>query len=316
VQALPFKSTTYRNYLPLFPSAIESMTFDEYDLVLSSSHCVAKGARARPDALHICYCHTPMRYVWDMYDEYFGKGRAGLPTRAAMSMVRPYLRRWDVRTSDRVSRYIANSRFVAERIRRIYNRSAEVIHPPVETSRFQVSEKDEGYFLVVGALVPYKKVDLAVRAFAQLGETLLVVGTGPEEDRLKAPHSGAAKNVEFLGWQNDEEVAALYAGCRALVFPGVEDFGIVPVEAMASGKPVIAFGKGGVLDTVVEGKTGVFFREQSVDSLSAVVRSFRPEMFDPHAIRAHAEQFDRKVFVQRVEEFLRDAIAAHQVSLF
>jgi glycosyltransferase involved in cell wall biosynthesis len=309
VQHLPLKTTTYRNYLPLFPAAIGSMTFDEYDLVLSSSHCVAKGARARPDALHICYCHTPMRYVWDMYDDYFGKGKTGWPTRTAMRLVRPYLRRWDVRTSGRVDHYIANSNFVAERIRRTYGRTSEVMHPPVETGRFSPSERDDGYFLVVGALVPYKRADLAVRAFSRLSHRLVVVGSGPEEHKLKA---AATKNVEFLGWQSDDDVAKLYAGCRAVVFPGVEDFGIVPLEAMASGKPVIAYARGGALETVVADgaePTGVFFHEQTAEAVLAAVQQFQPERFVPSILRRHAQRFDRAVFKQRITDFIAGKVS-------
>ncbi|MEX2088527.1 MAG: glycosyltransferase, partial [Bacteroidota bacterium] len=248
VNSLPFKENGYRRYLPLFPRAIESFDFSPYDLILSTSHCVAKGAVPRAGALHICYCHTPMRYVWEMYDDYFGKGRAGVLTRAAMKFFAPRLRQWDVRSSDRVHFYVANSQNVARRIHRHYGRAADVIHPPVDTSLFRSSERDEGYYLIVSALVPYKRVDLAVRVFNILGERLLVVGKGPELETLKAM---ASKRIEFLGWQPDSELAGLYAGCRALVFPGVEDFGIVPLEAMASGKPVIAFGRGGALETVV-----------------------------------------------------------------
>lgn len=306
IDRLPMKSKRYRNYLPLFPSAIESLDFSGYDLIISTSHAVAKGASPSPGAVHICYCHTPMRYVWESYDEYFGAGRAGMLTRAAMSVVAPRLRLWDVRTSDRVHHFVANSRNVAGRIHQYYRRPAEVIYPPVDTEKFTVSEKDDGYFLVVSALVPYKRVDLAIHAAGELGERLVIVGTGPEEQRLKAL---AGRDVEFLGWKSDRDLSRLYAGCRALIFPGIEDFGIVPLEAMASGKPVIAFGAGGALETVVdtsEFRTGIFFREQTVGSLKEAVRKHSNVQFSPQRIRRHALQFDRSVFKENIHKFIEE----------
>ena len=312
VDRLPLKATKYRNYLPLFPKAIESFDFSGFDLVFSSSHAVAKGARPAPGALHICYCHTPMRYVWELYEEYFGQGRAGALTRAAMSIVAPRLREWDVRSSDRVNFFIANSRNVADRIRQYYRRPADVIHPPVNVDQFLVSEKDEGYYLIVSALVPYKRVDLAIEAFNELGERLLVVGSGPESKRLQ---SIASRNIQFLGWKNDLELSRLYAGCRALIFPGIEDFGIVPLEAMASGKPVIAFGKGGALETVVDhspSPTGIFFHEQSVSALKDAMVQFSTSKFDPLMIRSHAERFARPQFKERLHRFVAEKLELHR----
>ena len=308
IERLPFKASKYRNYLPLFPLAIESLDFSEFDLILSTSHAVAKGARPAPGALHVCYCHTPMRYVWELYDEYFGPGRAGMVTRAAMSIIAPRLREWDVRTSDRVNCFIANSQNVANRIRQYYRKPADVIHPPVNINQFVVSEKDEGYYLIVSALVPYKRVDLAIETFNQLGERLLIVGTGPESKRLQ---SIANKNIQFLGWQTDQELSRLYAGCRALIFPGIEDFGIVPLEAMASGKPVIAFGKGGALETVVDDSrfpTGLFFREESVQALKGALAEFSTLKFDPLTIRAHAERFARPQFKERIRLYVEEKV--------
>jgi glycosyltransferase involved in cell wall biosynthesis len=312
VDRLPLKATKYRNYLPLYPTAIESFDFSGFDLVLSSSHAVAKGARPAPGALHVCYCHTPMRYVWELYEEYFGPGRAGALTRAAMSIVAPRLREWDVRSSDRVNFFIANSRNVADRIRQYYRRPADVIHPPVNVDQFFVSEKNEGYYLIVSALVPYKRVDLAIEAFNELGERLLVVGSGPESKKLQ---SIANRNIQFLGWQNDLELSRLYAGCRALIFPGIEDFGIVPLEAMASGKPVIAFGKGGVLETVVDDSpspTGIFFREQSVSALKNAMVQFSTSKFDPLTIHSHAERFARPQFKERIRRFVAEKLELHR----
>jgi glycosyltransferase involved in cell wall biosynthesis len=304
IQHLPLKATKYRHYLPLMPAAIDALDFSEYDFILSTSVAVAKAAKPRRDAVHICYCNTPMRYIWDQYEEYFRKERAGLVTRTAMALVAPYLRRWDVRTSDRVHHFIANSHNVAERISRIYHRSSDVIYPPVSTDLFSVSEKDSGYYLIVSALVPYKRVDLAIETFNRLGEKLLVVGTGPEMEKLKKT---ANINIEFLGWQSDDDLSKLYAGCRALIFPGVEDFGIVPLEAMASGKPVVAFAKGGALETVVgdgDSPTGIFFREQTVDALIDAVKTLSRMKFDPYAIRRHTEKFDRKEFKQQIMEYV------------
>jgi glycosyltransferase involved in cell wall biosynthesis len=304
IDRLPFKTERYRNYLPLFPRAIESFDFSGYDLILSTSHAVAKGARPASGALHICYCHTPMRYVWEMYDEYFGPGRAGLFTRTAMSYVAPRLRRWDVAASDRVSAFIANSHNVAERIRQYYKRSADVICPPVDADRFSLSEGDDGYYLIVSALVPYKRVDLAIETFRQTRERLLIVGTGPELKRLQPL---APANVEFLGWQAGAELARLYARCRALIFPGIEDFGIVPLEAMASGKPVVAFGQGGALETVVEDPqhgTGVFFYDQTPDAMKEAMRKLGAMKLNPRHIRAHAERFDRKIFKETYRKYV------------
>ena len=308
IDALPKKETAYRSYLPLFPKAIEQFNFSEFDLVISTSHAVAKGAKVRNNALHICYCHTPMRYVWEMYDEYFGAGKAGMATRMAMKMVRPYLQRWDVRTANRVHYYIANSENVRRRIKQYYSMEAAVIFPPVDTERFTLSNTDEGYYLMVTALVPYKRVDLGIEVFNALGEKLVVVGKGTETEKLKVL---AKPNIEFLGWRSDEELAQLYAGCKALIFPGEEDFGIVPLEAMASGKPVIAFGKGGVLETVIDGKTGLFFNQQTKESLQHTVEQFHAIKFNPQEIRTHALQFSRPVYKQKMKEFIDGKVRQH-----
>jgi len=308
VRYFPGAGRHYRYYLPLFPAAIGGFDLSGYDLVLSSSHCVAKGARVPRTAVHICYCFTPMRYVWDMYGEYFGRG-AGLLARVVMPSVAAALRQWDRASSRRVHHFAAISRYVAERIRRAYGRTADVIYPPVDVQRFRLADNGAGdFYLIVSALVPYKRVDLAIEAANRLERRLLVVGTGPEEEKLRAR---AGRTVEFLGWRDDVETADLYCHCRALLFPGLEDFGIVPLEAMASGRPVIAYAAGGALETVVplggeEPSTGIFFREQTVESLSNAIRRFEDSAhrFVPAALRARAEHFDRPRFKAQMAKYL------------
>jgi glycosyltransferase involved in cell wall biosynthesis len=307
IQRLPGAARRYRSYLPLFPAAVAGFALEGYDLVLSSSHAVAKAARAPDGALHVCYCFTPMRYVWDRYGDYFGPG-AGIPTRLAMPLLAAALRAWDRRTAARIDHIVAISGFVAERIRRAWGREADVIHPPVDVSRFRVEDGDGGYYLVVSALAPYKRVDLAVAAARALGRRLVVVGSGPEAERLQAL---GGPGVEFLGWQDDRAVADLYARCRALLFPQVEDFGITPLEAMASGRPVIAFGRGGALETVVppggpEPPTGILFERQTVEDLVEAIRRFEadPGRFEPKALRRRAEAFDRPLFRERIGAYL------------
>jgi glycosyltransferase involved in cell wall biosynthesis len=313
IQRLPRAAERYRYYLPLFPAAMRAFDFSSYDLVLSSSHAVAKAARPRRGAPHVCYCYTPMRYVWDLYDDYFGE-RAPLAARVAMPAVAAALRRWDRRTSARVDRFVAISHFVAGRIRRVWNRDAAVIHPPVDVARYAIVEDaPHDYYLVVSALVPYKRVDLAVAAATRMQRRLLVVGSGPEARRLAA---NAGPSVEFLGWRSDDEIAGLYARCRALLFPPMEDFGIVPLEAMAAGRPVIAYGVGGALETVIgleagadAAPTGVFFGQQSVESLMDAMAALErnEHRFDPKLLRARAEAFDRPLFRERILAYLRDA---------
>jgi glycosyltransferase involved in cell wall biosynthesis len=305
VQRLPFVKRHYRWYLPLFPTAIERLDLRKYDLVISSSHCVAKGVVPAPGARHVSYVYTPMRYMWDLYDDYFGKDRAGLLTRMLVPLFRPYLKSWDIRSSRRVDSFVAISEFVADRIRDYYRRDSEVIYPPVSTEKFHLSGRPpQDFYLVVSALVPYKRLDIAVRAFNALGSELRIIGSGPEDKRLRRLANG---NVKFLGWQPYEIVARHYADCRALVFPGIEDFGIVPVEAMASGRPVIACGRGGVLETVVPPggsgiPTGILYKEKSVEGLCEAVLTFERTSgeFDPEALRRHALKFDRQVFKERI----------------
>lgn len=303
LQKLPGAEHRYRTFLPLFPAAIQRFDFRDYDLILSSSHAVAKGVRVPPHALHISYVHTPMRYIWDMFDQYFNRETVGSVQLALIRLVAARLRKWDVRTADRVHHFIANSHYVAERIRRIYGRESTVIHPPVDVGRFSVSARDDGGFLVVSALVPYKRVDLAVEAATREQIPLRVIGDGPERARLEAM---AGPTVRFDGWVDDAAIERAYASCRALLFPGEEDFGIVPVEAMACGKPVIAFGRGGAMETVIEGLSGLHFPEQTAVSLAQAIGRFVALRFDAAAIRSHAETFDRAIYRDRMSAFVEE----------
>ena len=307
VQRLPRAASQYRRYLPLFPAAVGGFDLSGYDLVISLSHCVAKAVRRPPGALHLSYCFSPMRYLWDLYDDYFG-ARAGLLVRSLMPPVAAALRAWDRRTDD-VDAFVAISHHIADRIRRVYGRSADVIHPPVDVARFSPAARVEDFYLVVSALVPYKRVDLAVAAATRLGRRLLVVGTGPEARRLAAV---AGPTVEFLGGRSDAEVAHLYARCRAVLFPAVEDYGIVPLEAAAAGRPTIALARGGALETMTgleqtaAPPTAVFFGEQTAGALADAIGRFEAEArrFEPAALRARAQQFDRPIFRRRVAEYV------------
>lgn len=307
IQRLPFARTRYRHYLPLFPSAITRFDLSGFDIVISSNHAVAKGVKTGPGTLHICYCHTPMRYIWHLYDDYFGAGKAGVMTRLAMKLFAPYLRRWDIQTARNPHHFIANSQNVRRRINQLYHRDAVVIYPPVDTAFFTLSTTPGEYFLIVSAFVPYKRIDLAIEAFNRLDDRLVIIGDGPEDSRLRAL---AGRNIEFHGWQPDERLREYYARCSALIFPGEEDFGIVPLEAMASGKPVIAYAKGGALETVVDSpqlRTGVLFPEQSVESLLQAIRRFKETTFSPHQLRAHALSFDREVYKRKMLDFIISA---------
>lgn len=312
LQRFPGIFKHYRKFLPLFPVAIENFDLGEYDLIISTSHCVAKGVITRPDALHVSYIHSPMRYIWDLHFTYFPKGRGNILAKIAYRFFSNYLRLWDVTSSNRVDYFIANSSFIARRIEKFYRRKAVVINPPVNVDSFTTSSEIDDYFVVFSSLVPYKKVDIAIEAFNELGWPLKIAGTGPELDNLKKL---AGENIEFLGWQSDAEVARLLAKAKALIFPGLEDFGIIPVEANACGAPVIAFGKGGVLDSISpldeetqeEQPTGLFFSQQDVASLVTAVKRFAEnEIFfhDRPAIRRHTFRFQNTLFRKRILEYI------------
>jgi glycosyltransferase involved in cell wall biosynthesis len=308
VQWLPNVEARYRQYLPLFPAGAAALDLTSYDLVVSSSHCVAKGVRVAPRALHLCYCHTPMRYVWDRYHDYFGPGRLSGPARALVPLVAEGLRAWDVATAPRVHEFAANSRYVASRIRRYYDRDAEVIPPPVDTDFFTPATDGPGdYDLVVSALAPYKRLDLVLEAYRGTGRPVRIVGAGPEAARLRAMMPAEAS---FLGQVDDASLRDLYRGCRAVLLPGVEDFGIVPVEAMACGRPAVVFGEGGAVESVVSGETGVVFHEATPAALRAAVDSLEGMRFNTSALRARAESYGRRVFESRFREFVDRAWAS------
>ena len=299
IQRLPLARRIYRYYLPLFPRAVERFDLSGYDLVVSTSHCVAKGAPVPDGCLHISYVHTPARYLYGFEREYFGSSYA---KRLAMALCAPSLRRWDQRTVARVHHFLANSRHVADRVKKCYGRDAHLIYPPVDTKFFTPGTEPHGdYFLVVSALVPYKRIDLAVKAFNRLRLPLVVVGRGPLRRSLERT---AGPNVTFMGRLPDEDVRALLRRCRALVFPGEEDFGIVPLEAMACGRPVIAYRRGGALESVVENETGLYFDEQSPECLADAVRRFEQASFDTAACRRRAEVFSKERFTREFRDFV------------
>jgi glycosyltransferase involved in cell wall biosynthesis len=308
LQHAPGVASRYRHYLPLFPLAVERFDLRGFELVISSSHCVAKGVRPAPGAWHLCYCHTPMRYVWDRYDDYFGPGRLGPLGRLVVPAACAGLRAWDVATADRVHRFAANSGYVAGRIRRYYERTAAVIPPPVDTDFFTPGPDGApgSYDLVVSALAPYKRLELALEAYRGSGRALRIVGSGPEEARLRAL---APPEVRLLGRVDDRELRELYRGCRALVLPGVEDFGIAPLEAMACGRPAVVFGEGGGAETVEHGASGLHFREPTAQSLRSALRTLDATPFDRLSLRARAEQYRREVFETRIRAFVDAALA-------
>jgi len=309
MQRMPLVKRHHQPFLPLYPQAFERMDLRAYDLVISDSSAFAKGIVTRPEALHICYCHTPMRWAWN-YEEYVERERLGRVARTVLPPFVTWLRQWDYATAARVDYFIANSPGVAARIAKFYRREAAFIPPPVDTSRFYVAPQHDEYFLIVSRLIPYKRIDLAVKAFSMLGLPLRIIGSGRDEKRLRRM---AGQNIQFLGHLPDDEVRAQMARCRAFIFPGEEDFGITPVEAMASGRPVIAYGAGGALASIIEGGTGLFFYQQTPESLAEVVMSYRDEYFDPQAIRRHAEEFDTQRFLRRFTQFVETKIASHPV---
>ena len=301
LQKYPLALKKHRLYMPFFPLAFEQFDFTGYDVVLSSHHMAAKGVVTGADTCHICFVHTPMRYAWDYYHEYMtGFSRF---TRPMLRALFHWLRVWDAAAANRVDFFIANAHNVARRIWKHYRRPSAVIHSPIEADRFlNVNSAVGDYYLVVSRLVPYKRVDVAVEAFNRLGIKLVIAGNGPELNRLK---SMAKSNIEFIGFVDGGRLAELYAGCRAFIFPGFEDFGLTPLEAQASGRPVIAYGAGGALETVIQHKTGTFFPEQTPDSLAQAVRSFDWQACDPAAMRDHARQFDVAVFRRKISEFVQ-----------
>jgi len=310
VQWLPSAARHYRQYLPLFPTAIEQFDFDPYDLVISTSHCAAKSVVVPGRARHICYCHSPMRYAWDQFESYFGEAQVGRTRSRLLRPVLARLARWDRDTAGRVDRYVANSHYVAGRIRRYYNRGSTVVHPPVDTEfyRPEPARRPASFFLAVSALVPYKRLDVAIRACRQNNAELKVVGRGPEEARLRALAAQIGANVEFTGWLTDEQVRDLYQGCQAAVMPGVEDFGMVPVEAQASGRPVVALAQGGAVESVIDAVTGVLVRDPSVEAFAAALRSVSTIAFDSAAIRRHAESFGKARFQDQFRDLVKSEL--------
>ena len=311
LQHIPSIRKTYRNFLPLFPFAIERFKLSGYDLIVSSSHCVAKGITSTPETCHISYIHTPMRYAWDLYSTYLAAQKSWLP-RMGMRLCMPSLRRWDVVSSRRVNYWIANSNHVAERIKRLYDKDAQVIYPPVDIEGISPAHDHDGFYLMVTALVPYKRVDLAVQTFTELRKPLVIIGSGPDDTTLRRM---AGPTIQFRSWQPDDVVQRHYQRCLALVLPGLEDFGIVPIEAMAAGKAVIAYQAGGVMETIVplphrtqdpQPPTGILFPDQSISSLSRAIETFEANeaAFDPDAIGKHAQRFSASVFRTRINALI------------
>jgi glycosyltransferase involved in cell wall biosynthesis len=305
MQDLPMIERYYRMYFLLYPFAVSNLNVSGYDLVLSSSSGYAKGIQTGRDAVHVCYCHTPMRWAWS-FDSYSRRESFGFGQRSLLEILIRALRRWDEGAARQPDHFVANSRVVAERIRLLYGRAAEVIHPPIDVSRFRPSPEQDDYYLVLSRLISYKRIDLAVRACTLLGRKLLVLGAGPDRPSLEAI---AGPTVRFLGRVSDADVEYLIARCRALLFPGEEDFGMAPLEAAAAGRPTIAYRAGGALETIIDDSTGLFFDSQTPEDLGDAIERFERRDWSPEHLRRHSENFNVDVFRQRFREFL-DRIGA------
>lgn len=304
LQRFPLGQKHHRVFLPLFPMAIEQFDLREHKVIISSSYAVAKGALTSSDQLHICYCHSPMRYIWDLTFEYLeAAGLHGGLKSFLVRMILHYIRIWDTVSANRVNEFIANSHYIAHRIAKCYNRSAHVIYPPVDVDRFYLGKHRQNYFVTISRLVPYKRIDIIIEAFNHLKLPLVVIGDGPS---MKALKNIAGPTIDIVGHRSESEVEELLSNARAFVFSAEEDFGIVNVEAQASGLPVIAFGRGGALETVIDGKTGLFFKRQTTLSLIEAVQEFleKEESFDPQIIRKNAERFPRSRFEQEFKVFV------------
>jgi len=309
IARLPFAARNYKSYLPLMPLALEQLDLRGYDLIISSESGPAKGIIPPPGALHICYCHSPMRYVWNMFHDY--RESSGFVTRILMPPLSHYIRNWDVVSTTRVHSFVANSRAVAQRLRTYYRRDATVIYPPVAVEDFEQTEAVGDFWLMAGELVPYKRPELAVEAFNRSGRKLVVIGGGEMLAKLRAI---AKPNVSVLGPQPFETLKRNYARCRALIFPGEEDFGIVPVEAMASGRPVIAFGRGGATESVVDGKTGVFFEHQTVEDILEAIDRCEALQLDPAASVARAREFNAERFASQMKAYVDGQLDAFRAA--
>lgn len=302
IQKLPKAKKKHQWYLKLYPIAFEQFDLSKYDIVISSSHSCAKGIITKPETMHVCYCHSPMRYAWDNSHEYIRTYKFPWYVKRFIPRIIHKIRMWDRLAADRVDHFLTNSNYVKKRIKKYYRRDSKVIYPMVNTKDYYISRAKKDYYLAVGRFTPYKKFDLLVDTFNELPYKLKIVGTGVEEKDLKAK---AKKNIEFLGFVSDEMLKDLYANCKALVFPQVEDFGITPLEAMASGRPVIAYKKGGALETIKENQTGVFFNEQNVISLKNTVEKFENLKWDSKKIKQHTGKFDESVFEKQFIDFLK-----------
>lgn len=306
IQKMPGGVSHYQWYMPFMPMAVEFFDLSGYDLVISDSSSFAKGVITPAHTLHICYCHTPTRYLWSDTHQYINELKYNKYFKKVISLVLNYVRIWDKLAADRVDEYIANSRFVAKRIKKYYKRESVIIYPPVETDKFKISEEAGDYFLIGGRLAPYKRVDIVIEACKKLGKKLKIFGDGVDLSRLKII-AGKDKNIEFLGRVDDETRAELYSRSLAFIYPQEEDFGITAVEAQASGRPVIAYKRGGAMETVVDGVTGVFFNEQTAGSLAEAIKNFDVAKFNPEAIRRHAENFSVARFKDKIAEYIESS---------
>ncbi len=301
MQGLPQIDKYYRLYFLLYPFAVSSLDLSHYDLVLSSSSSYAKGVETRANAVHVCYCHTPMRWVWD-YDHYSERESFGVAQRSFLPLLIRALKHWDEAAARQPDHFVANSKVVADRIHAAYGRAAQVIHPPIDVERFHPSDEREDYYLTLARLVSYKRIDLAIEACKRLGRNLLVIGDGPDRIRLEA---SAGPTISFLGRLPDSDVNYHVARCRALIFPGEEDFGMAPLEVAAAGRPTIAYRAGGAVETIVENVTGLFFDQQSPEDLMGAIERFERQDWSGDALRRHAAGFDVTVFQDSYRSFLR-----------